>query len=251
MRKTFFAFATAGLLMLVGCTTYQAPAATPASDPTLVGMYEARYSDDGIATVHEYVLFPDGYFQETIVYADEDEPYYDFGVYRFLADESSIEFFFIDADSRDYNFVGLRDVGGDTFSDGLNDFARTGSQEDVSALTASDLSVAGTYLLTYESDGEDVYYIMTLDSDGTFVEWSVYPDDVELFSDSGRYDRASGSGITQFSYDDWPEGNFVGRVDGSTLNSIEGRYVALDPDGDAALDDLPPLVRSLLSQQAE
>ena len=133
-HKTLLACVVIGLSILVGCATYQPPPATPAADLTLVGIYEAQYSDEGVATVHEYVLFPDGHFQETIVYADEDEPYYDYGVYRYLAEESSIEFFFIDADSREFNFVGSRDVAGDGFSDGLNDFARTGSQEDEPAL---------------------------------------------------------------------------------------------------------------------
>lgn len=248
MRKTLLAPIAIGLLILVGCATYQPPSATPASDPTLVGIYEARYIDEGIATIHEYVLFPDGYFQETIVYADDDEPYYDYGVYRYSAEESSIEFFFIDANARDFNFVGSRDAAGDAFSDGLDDFTRIGSEEDVLALTESDRSVVGTYLLTYQLDGEDVFVAMTLNPDGSFIEWSVYPDDEEAFSDSGRYDRAPDSGVTQFAYDDWPEGNFVGRVDGSTLYSIEGRYLALDPENDADLSDLPPLVRSVLNK---
>ncbi len=100
--------------------------------------------------------------------------------------------------------------------------------------------------MSYELDGYEFYLVMILEPKDLFTEWAVYIDVEEAFRDVGRYVRAAKSGVTRFEYDDWPDGNFVGRVDGANIYSVEGRYTRIDQSNPNEDRSLPRIVQSVL-----
>ena len=120
--------------------------------------------------------------------------------------------------------------------------------DELRASVPSVEDVAGTWVLAYHDDEEWVYLVMTVDTEGTFVERVITPETEEVYTERGTFAFRADTGMAAFMYEEWEEGNFTGRFGrgGGALYTSDGRMERIHPSGTVGGRMIPNFVMRFL-----